>query len=210
MTPAVKYAAGGVGALGVIGTVLGVLLSRRTAAVMQNAIEGKDAAGAPALPPGAPVEVPLRLTHYYPWAAVTDAEKKMEGGTTDRKKRPLRTVEDFLAGKSEYVSLAGDWTLWPDGQAIRIPWGDKTLLGRVVDTGGHFYGSKKLVRATGYEPIDVCVFDKNNRPPKSLVTGRVVVGDHFEKNREKLPQIARMGLPPTAVGCGYDLLGLDA
>jgi hypothetical protein len=208
VTPTGKYVVGGVGALGIIGTAIGLLVAKKTAAVMQNAVAGKDAAGTPVLPPGAGVSVPLRLTHYYPFAAATAAERKMEGGTNDRKGRPLRTVEDFLAGKSEYVSLAGDWTLWPDGQKILIPWGDKTLVGRVVDTGGHFFGSKKVIRATGYEPIDVCVFDKNNRPPKSLVTGRVVSGDFFEKSKVTQPLLAAMGKPYAEVGCGFDILGV--
>jgi hypothetical protein len=167
---------------------------------VQKAVDG---------PSGTQPAVKVRLTHYYPWAAVTEAEKKMEGGVKDRKGQPLHTVEDFLSGKSDHVSLAGDYTLWPYGQKILVPWGDKTLVGRVVDTGGHFYGSKKLVRASGYEPIDVCVFDKNNRPPTTLVEARVVVGDHLDKNKQKQPLLAKMGIPVVAVGSGFDSLGAE-
>jgi hypothetical protein len=123
--------------------------------------------------------VDLKLTTYWPFAA-TPEERKMEGGLKDRKGNPLHTVEDFLAGKSDYVSLAGDYTIWPYGQKVLIPWGDKTLTGRVVDTGGHFFGAGKLYRVVGHEPIDVCVFDKSNKPPKSTVTAQIVAGDSFE------------------------------
>lgn len=200
MIPTLKYVAAG-GILGGVAAMIGVFLSaRKTEKAVEGAVAGT----------GTP-EVKVRLTHYYPFAAVTEAEKKMEGGTKDRKSRPLRTVEDFLSGRSDYVSLAGDHTLWPDGQKLLVPWGDKTLVGRVVDTGGNFYGSKKVIRAQGYEPIDVCVFDRGNKPPKNLVTARVVPGDHFgSKKGPQVPQIARMGLPPsTEVGSGLDLLGAE-
>lgn len=122
----------------------------------------------------------LRLTHYWPFTA-SAAEAKMEGAPVDRKGHALHTVEDFLSGNAEFVSLAGDYEAWPYGQRLQIPWGDKLLLGRVVDTGGHFHGAGKVYRVPGYEPIDVCVFDRRNSPPRTLVTATIVAGDHFDR-----------------------------
>ncbi len=107
----------------------------------------------------------------------------MEGKPVDRKGQPLHTVEDYLAGKSDFVSLAGDYEAWPYGQKLLIPWGDKTLTGRVVDTGGHFHGIGKVYRDAGYEPIDVCVYSRNNAPPQTKVVVEIVEGDAFDTSR---------------------------
>lgn len=124
--------------------------------------------------------IALRLTGYWPFAA-TDAERRLEGGVHDRKGRPLHTVEDFLAGRSDHVSLSGDDAAWPYGQKVIIPWTDgRTIVGRVTDTGGSFRGINKKYRVLGREPIDVCVASRSTKVPAE-VTARIVRGDHLDK-----------------------------
>lgn len=128
----------------------------------------------------------LRLTGYWPFAAKTEAEKKMEGAPVDRKGRALHTVEDYFAGDSDYVSLSGDSAAWPYGQKLILPWdGGRQLVGRVVDTGQHFRGADKVYRETGAEPIDVCVFSRATKVDRT-VTAQIIKGDHFDKPSAKI------------------------
>lgn len=181
---------GGGGLLTVGATIFAVKKSSKTVENVQKALAGAD--GPPVKAADGTIEsgagrVQLRLTHYYPFEQnLTDKQRKTEGKPVNAAGGSLFTVEDFLAGKSDYVSLAGDLqghkgTIWPYGQKILVPWGDKTLVGRVTDTGGHFYGLGKVVRAAGFEPIDVCVFSKDNHPPKTLVTAQIIPGDTLDK-----------------------------
>ena len=134
-----------------------------------------------ASPKGATVAI--HATGYWPYVAgLTDAERKMEGGTKDRKSRPLYTLEMFQAGKAPYVSVAGDYTIWPDGQRIALsPW--PGVIFRIVDTGGHFHGSNKVFRVVGEEPLDICVDSSKTIVPKKNVTATIFPGDNFEKGR---------------------------
>jgi hypothetical protein len=172
---------GGVCALG--GGVAALILVKKHEAKIKDAIQGV----APPAAPGQTNTVSLRLTHYWPFKqGMTAAQQLMEGGVHDALSKPLHTVEDFFAGKADYVSLSGDLqghkgTIWPVGQKLIIPWGDKTITGRVVDTGDHFHGAGKVFRVLGSEPIDVCVYSSDNAPPKSVVDAQVVVGDTFDK-----------------------------
>jgi hypothetical protein len=197
---------GGLSAVGA--SVASIFLARKTATAAKDAVEGV----APPAAPGATNTIKVHLTHYYPFESnLNAAQRKMEGNPVDATGAPLHTVEDFLAGKSDYVSLAGDLqghkgTVWPYGQKILFPWGDKTLVGRVTDTGGHFHGINKVFRVLGAEPIDVCVFSSANHPPKSTVDVQVVVGDHFAK-ASAVAQLDKAG--KAVVGCGFDLLGVD-
>jgi hypothetical protein len=185
-----------VGGLSVLGTsIAALLLSRKTTKAVDDAVKGL----APPVAPGGTNAIKVHLTHYYPFDVRTDAERKMEGAPVDRKKNPLHTVEDFLAGKSDYVSLAGDYTIWPYGQKMLVPWGDKTLIGRVTDTGGHFHGLGKVFRVVGAEPIDVCVASRNNSPPKSTVDVQVVVGDTLDDSGA-VAKLDRAGKPTGLVG----------
>ena len=87
---------------------------------------------------------PVRCTGYWPFTARPD-EQRMEGGTKDRKGYPLHTLEDFQAGRSDFVSVSGDYTIFPYGQRLEIAeW--PGVIFRVVDTGGHFYGPGKVYR----------------------------------------------------------------
>lgn len=93
-----------------------------------------------------------RGTGYYP------ANNSMEGGFLDRKGAKLRTLQQFLAGRAEYVSVAMDTKAFPYGQRLRIKeleakYGRKIVF-RVVDTGGAFRGK-------GRSRIDVCVANRS-------------------------------------------------
>jgi 3D (Asp-Asp-Asp) domain-containing protein len=113
----------------------------------------------PASPPRIPVvstslagrAYPARGTGYFP------DRSAMEGGFVDRKGKPLHTLQDFLAGRASYVSVAMDSTAFPYGTKLRIPeleakYGRPIEL-RVVDTGGAFRGK-------GTSRIDICTADR--------------------------------------------------
>src|SRR5688500_20390391 len=79
-----------------------------------------------------------RGTGYYP------ANSRMEGGFVDRRGARLRTLQQFLAGNAEYVSVAMDTNAFRYGQRLRIKeleakYG-RAIVFRVVDTGGAFRG----------------------------------------------------------------------
>jgi len=77
-------------------------------------------------------------TGYFP------DNSPMEGGFKDRQGKPLHTLQDFLAGKAPYVSVAMDSKAFPYGTKLRIPELEKKygrpIEFRVVDTGGAFKG----------------------------------------------------------------------
>ena len=92
-----------------------------------------------------------RGTGYYPDAS------PLEGGFVDRRDQPLRTLQDFLAGRANYVSVAMDSKAFPYGTRLRIPeleakYG-RQIEFRVVDTGGAFVGK-------GTSRIDICTANK--------------------------------------------------
>ena len=81
----------------------------------------------------------------------------MEGGFFDRKGKPLHTLQDYLAGKAPFVSVAMDSKAFPYGTKLRIPelekkYGQKIDF-RVVDTGGAFKGK-------GTSRIDICTANR--------------------------------------------------
>lgn len=89
---------------------------------------------------------------YYPDSSA------MEGGYVDRRGAKLRTLQQFLAGSAEYVSVAMDSTAFAYGQKLRIreleqKYG-RTIEFRVVDTGGAFRGK-------GRTKIDICVANRS-------------------------------------------------
>lgn len=87
-------------------------------------------------------------TGYFP------DNSAMEGGFVDRQGKKLNTLQDFLAGKADYVSVAMDKNEHiPYGAKLRIPELEKKygrpIEFRVVDTGGAFTGK-------GNSRIDIC------------------------------------------------------
>lgn len=139
-----------------------------------------------------------RLTGYWPKSATPD-ERKMEGGLKDRKGQPLHTLEDHLAdpGAHPYVSVAGDYDIFPYGQRLVVGAWPKAVF-RVVDTGGHFHGASKLYRIAGYEPLDINVDSSTTIVPKTSLV-RIVVGDNFESGRA----VATGGMKGQNVVVGY-------
>lgn len=123
----------------------------------------------------------VKLTGYWPFKqGLNAAERLMEGGITDRTGNPLHTLEDHIENPSEhpYVSVAGDYKAWPYGQRIEIPnW--PGVIFRVVDTGGNFFGAKKVYRVAGYEPLDICVRGPETVIDPSRSTATVAAGDSF-------------------------------
>lgn len=87
-------------------------------------------------------------TGYYPDSSA------LEGGFVDRLGKPLHTVQQFVAGRAPYVSVAMDSSAFPYGTKLRIPFMDakygRAIEFRVVDTGGAF-------RGRGTSRIDICV-----------------------------------------------------
>lgn len=91
-------------------------------------------------------------TGYYPDSSA------LEGGYVDKKGAKLCTLQDFLAGKAPYVSIALDNNLYKSGQVkygdtFRIPeleqkYG-KQIIFKAVDTGGAFTGK-------GFGRVDIC------------------------------------------------------
>ena len=168
-----------------LGTVaaafLAVRKSRETVEVLHDAISAPPIA----LPPAPAVLAALpkfkaRTTGYWPFTA-TESERKMEGGTNDRKGKPLYTLEQHLAGKAPYVSVSGDDAVFPYGQRLTLDVWPGAVF-RVVDTGGHFRGAGKVYRIAGYEPLDICVDSDKTVMPKTAVA-QIVPGDNFDKGK---------------------------
>lgn len=144
-----------------------VVAFQRASGLKDDGIVGKDTLAAlfgtaPSAPstPAAPVDgfhpaegqkFKARGTGYYPDSSA------LEGGFVDRRDQKLRTLQDFLNGKADYVSVAMDSKAFPYGTKLRIPeleakYG-RQIEFRVVDTGGAFVGK-------GTSRIDICTQNK--------------------------------------------------
>lgn len=172
---------GGGGLLTVGAVVFGV---RKSGQVTQ-AIEKQVEAPPIALPPS-PQAVALlptfnaRLTGYWPFKeGLSTKERLMEGGKKDRMSKPLIALEQHLQDpvKYPYVSVAGDWKIFPYGQRLIIDAWPGAVF-RVVDTGGNFFGAKKVYRIAGYEPLDICQWSSDVKKP-TTASVKIVPGDHF-------------------------------
>ncbi len=88
-----------------------------------------------------------RGTGYYP------SSSQLEGGFVDRRGAKLRTLQQYLAGNADYVSVAMDSNAFAYGQKLRIreleAKYNRVIEFRVVDTGGAFRGK-------GRSRIDIC------------------------------------------------------
>lgn len=130
-------------------------------------------------------KVAVHTTGYWPYQeGLTAAERKMEGGVTDRRGNKLFTLEQHLSDPVTfpYVSVAGDYTIWPYAQRISLSAWPNAIF-RVVDTGGHFFGAKKVYRVSGEEPLDIAVNSSKTVVPKSGVIATIFTGDNFEKGK---------------------------
>jgi hypothetical protein len=127
---------------------------------------------------------PVRLTEYHPDAPAS--ARKREGGPKDRIGQPVRTVEDFRAKRSEYVSVSADLFL----QGRDVPYGARVYLDgwpdlvfRIVDTGENFMGTTKQIRQAGHEPLDIAtLWDGPHREFNGKLTrARVDYSDTLSK-----------------------------
>jgi len=86
----------------------------------------------------------------------TTENTSMEGGPLDRCGKRLGTLEQYMQGKADYVSIAMDKNAFPYGTILRISELEKVLgksiVFKVVDTGSAFRGK-------GTARIDICVGD---------------------------------------------------
>lgn len=94
-----------------------------------------------------------RATAYYPDSSA------LEGGYKDMRGKPLFTLQDYLAGRAPYVSVAMDNKAGIKyGQKLCIPELDqhygKNIPFKVVDTGSAFRGK-------GTSRIDICVANES-------------------------------------------------
>lgn len=167
--------------------------SRRTASKVVNAISGVEGNGV----------VKIRATGYWPYQeGLSASERKMEGGTKDRKGAPIHTLEMHMADPAAhpYVSVAGDYEIWPYGQRVVLEaWPGVSF--RVVDTGGHFHGVNKIYRVAGYEPLDIAVNSSTTPVPK-LMNARIIPGDNFEGGKA----VAAAGFKGQTVVTGFEEL----
>jgi peptidoglycan hydrolase-like protein with peptidoglycan-binding domain len=135
------------------------IVGRQTQAILNSSsftsgTSGTPDVSGPSSNPGTPTgkQYTAKGTGYYPF------NNAMEGGFKDRQGKPLYTLQDYLAGKAPYVSVAMDSKAFPYGTKLRIPeleakYG-RPIEFRVVDTGGAFRGK-------GTSRIDICT--ANNR-----------------------------------------------
>lgn len=174
------------------------------AALMWRQSEGVAAATASAVESGGTFAA--RLTGYWPYAAKTAAEKRMEGGHNDRKGKPIHTLEQHRADPvlHPYVSVSGDDVIFPYGQRIEIDQWPGVVF-RVVDTGGHFRGTNKVYRIMGREPLDIAV-DSPSSKIRPLAMVRILKGDHFDRKGKELVASKFQG-QSVAVGCELDYVG---
>lgn len=118
-------------------------------------------------------------TGYFP------DDSEMEGGFSDRSGRPLKTLQDYVAGRADYVSVAMDSQQFGYGTVVRIPdveeaYG-KCILFKVVDTGGRFEGA-------GSSKIDICnanESDANSHISNGRTTIYVVDANSLGQNTDQ-------------------------
>lgn len=184
---------------GIAGVVSALVLRRKMNATVEEVKQAVSEGGT----------FKIHATGYWPFSARPD-ERKMEGAPVDRKGRPLHTVEDFLAGKSDHASVSGDDAIFPYGQKILVQWFDTDLPCRVTDTGGHFRGLGKVYRVGGEEPCDFCVASSKTPIPKSPLVATIVVGDHWDKAGKEVAADGFKGQTVSLGGSGLLTLGYRA
>ena len=115
------------------------------------------------------------LTAYFPpppKGYASEAEARMEGGALDRLGNPLHTLQDFLAWKVPYVSVAMDVNAFVYGTPLCIPSFNHAfgvdIVFRVVDMGNYF-------RNKGRTEMDICVMDKRASEDPIVNQSHIVV-----------------------------------
>lgn len=107
------------------------------------------------------MSIKVTVTAYHP------INTKLEGGVLDRYGRPLVTLEQANSfpetdlDSEVYYSIAADFkqAWYKKDRLVKVILDDGTKIpgiGKLCDTGQHFYGSGKVIRNPGHEPIDIC------------------------------------------------------
>ena len=104
----------------------------------------------------------------------------MEGGLYDRhpgrEKHPVVRWEQHAADPKRYpfVTASGDLEL----RGRKVPYGARLyleaypgLVFRLLDTGSHFYGAKKVIQRPGAEPFDIATSYPGPRGPRLGISG---------------------------------------
>jgi len=113
---------------------------------------------------GGQVAGKTRGSGYYPHNSA------MEGGYKDMRGKKLHTLQDFLKGKSPYVSIALDKNLYKKGSVkygdtFRIPELEKKygrpIVFKAVDTGGAFTNK-------GFSRVDICCGSRKDTLDKTI------------------------------------------
>jgi hypothetical protein len=102
----------------------------------------------------------MARTYHAKGSGYFPSRSTREGGFKDRLGKKLNTLEDFIANRADYVSVAMDKKLAIEyGTVVKIPEIEairkRTIEFRVVDTGGDFTGQ-------GYTKIDICVANQQS------------------------------------------------
>jgi hypothetical protein len=126
---------------------------------------------------------------------------RMEGGFVDMRETKLRTLQQFLDGQADYVSVAMDVGIFKYRQRLRIKefnekYG-KEIVFRVVDTGGAFKGK-------GTSRMDICTANRkasldstvNGTLHVDVVDDNAAPGTVPSPTREPGPKTPQRPVPP--------------
>jgi|GEM_PF-6948942 len=135
-------------------------------------------------PPTTPPDLCKRMgakAYSYParGTGYTKENNAMEGGSKDRIGNELITLQDYLAGRGSYVSVAMDTKTFPYGTQLCIPeleqkYG-KQIVFKVVDTGSAFTGQ-------GTSRIDICTANQS-AAGDSTINGSLTLVSSVQSNR---------------------------
>jgi len=144
-------------------------------------------------PPTTPPDLCKRMgDKAYSYSArgtgYTKENTAMEGGPKDRIGNELITLQDYLAGKGSYVSVAMDTKTFPYGTELCIPEMEqkygKQIVFRVVDTGSAFNGSDpdRWGGPKGTSRIDICTANQS-AANDSTINGSLTLVSNVQSNR---------------------------
>lgn len=81
-------------------------------------------------------DFPLRAKLSAYWPAVNSSELPLEGESVDTRDRPLYSLQEYLAGKAPFVSVAGDMSEFEYNEPIEIKELNE-LYDRIIDFRVH-------------------------------------------------------------------------
>jgi hypothetical protein len=138
-----------------------------------------------------------KLTAYKP------ETNELEGGRLDRGDRPVRTLQEFLAGQAKYVSVAGDPREFGYGTELRIQKleesynNGKPIPFVVVDTGDAFHKGRRrldiavtpryVAQRKGGRRIDLNEVDPRVNDRVDVIIEHLVPPNSQDASRRRLP-----------------------